>query len=496
MQKISKTAESFCHSILQLEVGKSKALANLAMGLASYQGGRSVTEISLSPCYHYQYSSIADAINALFESKDYAQEKIGEARLELEQKLLRIKSDYLVKAFEKFYLLNTDSSSLIRPHSPTLPGRSHVHVANNRVKGNRPVDIGYTISVVGLAVRRPLYGLAEPAWNLPLSIRRQEVDSQGHKFAARQVNSLLDNKGLPFGQHLTVNALDRYYGSPEYIAGTYQQPNLVNVIRLKNNRAVWKALSNEESEQRRADNADQRGAAAIYGQKYKLNNVEQWKLAADQQTTFGVALSNGRRVLVQVQVWEDMMIRTKRRNNMKDKPFRLISVCLLDDQTNEPIFKRRMWLGVWGHRARELTLEEIYWSYRERFDVEHFLRFGKQNLLMDKFQTPDVEHLDNWMEIVSLAYWLLWAAKEEAQGQVHKWQKYEKAYKKRVEYNLPVSPSEVQRQMESIILSFEQGPFLPKLQIKGKGRQEGDLQPKRKRYKIVLKGKKSKKKRA
>ena len=134
----------------------------------------------------------------------------------------------MVKAFEKFYLLNTDSSSLIRPHSPTLPGRSHVHVANNRVKGNRPVDIGYTISVVGLAVRRPLYGLAEPAWNLPLSIRRQEVDSQGHKFAARQVNSLLDNKGLPFGQHL-INALDRYYGSPEYIAGTYQQPNLVNV---------------------------------------------------------------------------------------------------------------------------------------------------------------------------------------------------------------------------------------------------------------------------
>lgn len=496
MQKKTKIIESFCHSILQLGVGKSKALTNLVMGLASHQGARSVTALSLSECYHYQYSSISDAINALFEGKDHSKEKLAKARLELERKLLSLKRSYLAKPFEKFYLLNTDSSSLIRPHSPTLPGRSHVHVANNRVKGNRPVDIGYNISVVGLAGRRPLYGVSEAAWNLPLSIRRLDPDSQGHEFAARQVNELLEHKDLPFKESLTVNALDRYYGSPEYIAGTYDQSNLVNVIRLKNNRAVWKALTQEESQQRRADNADSRGASAVYGQKYKLNKADDWDLRADKQTTFGVALSNGRRVLVQVEVWEDMMIRTKRGVNMKDKPFRLVSVRLLDAQTGEPIFKRRMWLGVWGRRAGELSLEQIYWAYRQRFDVEHFLRFGKQNLLMDSFQTPDVEHLDNWMEIVSLAYWLLWVAKDEAQGQVHKWQKYDKAYKKRMEHDLPVSPSEVQRQLETIILSFEQAPFRPKLQIKGKGRQEGELQTKRKRHKVVRKGKKTKKKRA
>ncbi|MCB9352152.1 MAG: hypothetical protein H6573_32355 [Lewinellaceae bacterium] len=124
------------------------------------------------------------------------------------------------------------------------------------------------------------------------------------------------------------------------------------------------------------------------------------ELPPDEEDTFGVALSNGRRVLVQVQAWDNMMIRTKRGMNMKDKPFRLVSVRLMDAQTKEPIFKRRMWLGVWGS-GRRINLEEIYWAYRQRFDIEHFLRFGKQNLLMDSFQTPDVEHLDNWMEIVS-----------------------------------------------------------------------------------------------
>ena len=58
------------------------------------------------------------------------------------------------------------------------------------------MDIGYGISVVGLQ-RGVLYGVAEAPWNLPLSIRRQGIASQGHTFAARQVKDLVDNKELP-----------------------------------------------------------------------------------------------------------------------------------------------------------------------------------------------------------------------------------------------------------------------------------------------------------
>ena len=54
--------EQFCKSILQIVGRNSKALANLIMGLASQTFARSVVEISLSNCYHYQYSSINKAI--------------------------------------------------------------------------------------------------------------------------------------------------------------------------------------------------------------------------------------------------------------------------------------------------------------------------------------------------------------------------------------------------------------------------------------------------
>jgi len=81
-----KGVKQFCHSILQMPEQKSKATANLVMGLASQNFAKSVVGISLSPCYHYQYSSISDTINAIFESKGCDIEKIATARLEAEKK--------------------------------------------------------------------------------------------------------------------------------------------------------------------------------------------------------------------------------------------------------------------------------------------------------------------------------------------------------------------------------------------------------------------------
>jgi len=40
----------------------------------------------------------------------------------------------------------------------------------------------------------------------------------------------------------------------------------------------------------------------------------------------------------------------------------------------------------------------------ERLDIEHFFRFGKTRLLMDKIQTPDVEHEEAWWQLVMIAY--------------------------------------------------------------------------------------------
>lgn len=384
---------------------------------------------------------------------------------------------------------------MIREHSPTLPNRRYVYKANK--KGKNPVEVGYEFSCVGLSARCPLYGLSEPAWNLPLNMRLIPAKENKNSFTAKQVNDLLNNEALPFGRELTVNALDSHYASPEYIAGTHGQEHLVNIIRLSSNRNVWKKLSVEEREERRESNAKQNGAPAIYGEKCKLNEVNDWSLSCDAEHCFGIKLASGKKCMVVMEVWEDMLLRSKRGYNMKDKPFRLVRIKLLkvneEGQTTEAMFKRDLWLGVWGKRNVDLSLEEIFWAYRNRFDIEHFFRFGKQKLLLDKFQSPKEESLDNWLDVVSLAYWMLWVGCEEAKYDCPKWQQYDKSRKNRMKYSLKPSPSEVQRQLEGIILSFEQSPFLPKTRKKGKGRVEGMQFRKRKRYPVIKKGKKVKK---
>ncbi|MEI6063185.1 MAG: hypothetical protein WCQ26_01210 [Pseudanabaena sp. ELA748] len=63
-----------------------------------------------------------------------------------------------------------------------------------------------------------------------------------------------------------------------------------------------------------------------------------------------------------------------------------------------------MWLIVIGERRGELSPLEAHHAYRQRFDLEHTFRFGKQNLLLTAFVTPDVEHEQQWVKFVMSNY--------------------------------------------------------------------------------------------
>ena len=55
--------------------------------------------------------------------------------------------------------------------------------------------------------------------------------------------------------------------------------------------------------------------------------------------------------------------------------------------------------GKKGTKLSDYPLSDIFLSYRQRFDIEHFFRFGKNRLLMDKIQTPDVQHEESWWQL-------------------------------------------------------------------------------------------------
>lgn len=473
--------EQFCHSILTKEISLGKALVNLVLAVSSNTDAGSVTELSLNPCYHYQYSSIGKSISSISNDLSGFDKPLGGL---LEEFFPSISPS-------SFWLLNTDSSPLIRTHANCLENRRYVYSASHKIGKNRPIAIGHEFSTVGLSMSTNDWESGSPPWNLPLSMELVPFEENRNSFTAKQVNNLLDNDNLPLGKSLTVNTLDSNYFSPEYIAETYHQPNLVNIIRISSNRNVWKCLNTEQVQSNRDSNSDNRGANKVYGDKYKLNQQADWNLPCDEQSSFGIKLKKGKSCIVQVQAWRAMMIRTKRGKNMKNKPFRLCKIQLLDAQTKVVLFKKPLFLSVWGQAEKELSLEQVFWAYRARFDIEHFFRFGKQNLLLDKFQTPDENHQKAWLKVVQIAYWMLWLARSQAQPKSKKWQQY--AYKNTAAYMSKVpSPSQVQQQMKIIICCFDQEPFLPKTKFKGKGRKKGEIQKKRNRHPVRRKPNKAK----
>ena len=139
-----------------------------------------------------------------------------------------------------------------------------------------------------------------------------------------------------------------------------------------------------------------------------------------------------------------------------------------------------------GQRRQELTAMCSYQAYRQRFDMEHMLRFGKQRLLMGAFQTPEVEHEENWIQLTLLAYAQLWAARKLAVHLPRPWERYLTR-----NLNPTITPSMVQRSFLRIITQIGTPAISPKPRGFSTGRVPGQSLGKRQRQSVLKKGRKS-----
>ena len=162
-------------------------------------------------------------------------------------------------------------------------------------------------------------------------------------------------------------------------------------------------------------------------------------------------------------------------------PFTLIQIQVTDEM-GKTVWKP-MWLSVFGQRRHQLTGAQSWQAYRQRYDLEHFNRFGKQKLLMNSFQTPEVEREENWVQLSLLAYVQLWAARDLAVNLPRPWERYLPS-----SVNGHVTPSVVQRDFTRIISQIGTPAQSPKRRGKSLGRTAGESQPPRPRHQVVKKG--------
>jgi hypothetical protein len=173
--------------------------------------------------------------------------------------------------------------------------------------------------------------------------------------------------------------------------------------------------------------------------------------------------------------------RKPKRLPMHRYPFTLVQVIRYDEKGNLAC-QRPMWLLAIGKRRHELSAQAIYEAYGQRYDLEHFFRFGKQKMLLASFQTPEDVREEKWWQLVHLAYAQLWMARHVAGSLPRPWERNLPAMKRGV-----MSPTLVQRDFGRIIRQIGTPAKPPKPRYISPGRRKGTKLPPRPRRKVVVK---------
>lgn len=461
--------EQFRQQLYESVSNRSDALMDVLDALSGNTIARSVVELSLNPPFRYAYSSLYDAVDNFFQAS--SPQAAAEERRMHEQKVMRLIAPYLpTPQRRKFWLLGLDVTPAARPFASTLQDRSFVYQPNT-IRGNKPVAIGHQYSA--LVVFPEKEDQPAPPWVAPLSMRRVNSQQTGTQVGAQQVEELLTDEALPFRHELCVEVVDSAYSAISFLGRVVNHDNLVTIARLRSNRTLCRVPTP-------TDEKTPKGHPTWYGKDFNLRDLTGWgRPDRVEKTTYTTRA--GRIYTVHPEGWHNLLMRGTREFAMHQYPFTLIR-CRVVDADGKLVFQRPLWLLVIGKRRLELSLVEVWQAYGQRFDMEHFFRFGKQRLLLTAYQTPEVEHEENWWQIVQLAYCQLWLARHLAGDLPRPWERY--LPKPQIK---AAAPTAVQRDFSRIIRQIGTPADAPKPRGKSPGRVHGQRPRRRDRQPVIKK---------
>lgn len=368
----------------------------------------------------------------------------------------------------------SDVTPAPRPFAKKLADR-HIVYAPNPAPGNKPIAAGHAYSV--LACLPEKNHPTQAPWVLPLSVDRVDTSEKGHEVGPKRLRDLINNKTLAFKHALCVHVGDSAYFTLPVRQTTSSTNHLVAIARLRSNRKVY-APSTDSSKRK-------------YDKKIMKLNKPATHAKPDQTVEIQSATSKNRPITVEIKVWRDRLFRGSREFKGHENPFNLHQIRVLDTETKKPLFKRPLWLAAEGERRHELDPKSVYESYRQRYDIEHFFRFGKQRLLMDDFRTPELVHEENWWQIVQLAYVQLYLSRDLCELIPNPWERYLPKFKQAPNEGMTdrIGPSCTQRNFAKVLEQIGT-PAADVRKVKpGKGREQGETQVKRSDKPLLFKKK-------
>lgn len=433
----------------------------LVDAICSNPDAHSVVEYSLTPCFRRSYSTIFKAINEM-EMDEMA--------------IAHLLAPYLPRPQQRpFWLVGTDVTPQPRQFAYTLADRGMVYQPNP-IQGNKPVTIGHQYSTTVLLPEAEEG--TSPSWVIPLMTSRVTTDEDKELVGSGQISALLKDSKLPFGQSLCVDVSDTSYSKPACLHANRHQPHLVTIARIRGTRVLYRQFVPAPHETKRPVGYPRR-----YGERFALQEPETWH-QPDEEITVTEKSRRGKTYRIEIKAWHNMLMPGKRKPKrlpMHRYPFTLVQIVRYDEKGNLAC-QRPMWLLAIGDRRHELSAQDIYEAYGQRYDLEHFFRFGKQKMLLTSFQTPEDMREEKWWQLVHLAYAQLWMARHVAGCLTRPWERNLPAMKKRL-----MSPTLAQRDFGRIIRQIGTPAKPPKPRFISPGRRKGTKLPPRPRRKVVVK---------
>ena len=454
--------EQFRQQLYRNFNNRADVLLELVDALCSFPEAQSTVELSLAPCFRRGHASLYAAI-ADYQWSD--------------EDLSHLAAPYVPRPKERpFWLMGTDVTPLPRPFAATLDDRGMVYQPN-MVKGNKPVAVGHQYSTTALLPEAES-GIS-PSWLVPLATERVKSTADKEMVGSQHMDRLLRDPVLPWHQELVVEVVDSSYSKRPYLCANRQHANLVTICRVANNRTFYRSAAPPP----KAGNPV--GHPTWYGESFCLPDPATWPTPDETAVTHHRS-RRGHVYRVEIEAWQNLLMTGKQTPvvlPMHQQPFTLLRIVLIDPETNQPAFKRPLWLIIMGQRRAEVSLLAARRAYAQRYDLEHFFRFGTQNLLLNEFQTPEGEHEVAWWHLVHIAYLQFWVGRHLANSLPRPWERNLPEMKAAV-----ISPTLAQRDWRRIIRQLGTPAQPPKPRGNATGWPRGRQRKRRERRPVVVKG--------
>lgn len=341
-------------------------------------------------------------------------------------------------------VLALDTTSILRPQSPTARDRMAVHAAH-LPEGAKPIGLGWQFSLLVVAPDTP------SSWTYVLDCTRVRTGTTPARLGAIQVAAVLP--------HLPARPLllgDRYYGSASFLL----DPRLTDcdkLVRIQTHRVFYRQPPPRQPHQR--------GRTPRKGTRFQPKDPT---THGPPTATWTGTDARGRRVTVQA--WNGMAFAEDLTHTVT------LLHCARDDGANTKTDPRVIWL-LWDSATESAPLPEIPDRYAQRFSIEHGIRFKKQALL---WTTPRVrtQAFQLWTDLVMAAHNTLLVARPLGEGLRLPWEQHSTG---------PLTPQHVRRALAAFLPTL--GTPAPSPQPRGKspGRVPGSHPQPATRFPIVRK---------